>query len=64
MTVRRMPGPVKPPWAELDAVLRAVLADGGDLDALLAAAAEVADEEDLDPRRARERAEALWEELS
>ena len=60
--VTRMPGPVRPQWGELDAVLRRVLADGGTLDDLLVAADEVALEEDLDPRRARERAEGLWAE--
>ncbi len=58
--VTRMPGPVRPQWGELDAVLHRVLADGGTLPDLLAAADEVALEEDLDPRRAAERARALW----
>ncbi len=58
--VRLMAGPVRPQWGELDAVLAQVLADGGGLDDLLAAADEVALEEDLDPRRARQRAEGLW----
>ena len=60
--VRHMDGPVRPQWGELDAVLRRVLADGGSREDLLAAADDVALEEDLDPRRARERAEGLWEE--
>ena len=60
--VTRMPGPVRPQWGELDAVLRRVLADGGDLAALLEAADDVADLEDLDPRRARERAQGLWDD--
>ncbi|MCW2605361.1 MAG: hypothetical protein JWO60_54 [Frankiales bacterium] len=60
--VRHMPGPVRPQWGELDAVLRAVLVGGGDRDDLLRAADEVALEEDLDPRRAADRAAALWEE--
>ena len=58
--VRAMPGPVRPQWGELDAVLRRVLADGGGLEELLAAADEVALEEDLDPRRAADRARGLW----
>ena len=58
--VREMAGPVRPQWGELDAVVRAVVAAGGTLDDVLAAADEVALEEDLDPRRAAERAEALW----
>ena len=58
--VRHMPGPVRPPWGELDAVVRAVVAAGGTLEDVLAAADDVAVEEDLDPRRARDRAEGLW----
>ena len=58
--VRRMAGPVRPPWGEVDAVVRAVLAAGGTLEDALAAADEVALEEDLDPRRAAERARGLW----
>ena len=58
--VRRMAGPVRPQWGELDAVVRAVADAGGTLEDVLAAAADVALEEDLDPRRAAERARALW----
>ena len=58
--VRHMAGPVRPQWGELDAVVRAVLASGGSLEDVLAAADEVADEEDLDPRRAAERARGLY----
>ena len=58
--VRQMPGPVRPQWGELDAVVRAVLAGGGTLEDVLAAADDVALEEDLDPRRAAERARGLW----
>jgi hypothetical protein len=59
---RRMPGPARPPWGELDAVLREVLTTGGSHEELLLAAEEVAFEEDLDLDRARARAEALWTE--
>ena len=58
--VRAMAGPVRPQWGELDAVLRQVLAGGGSLEDLLEAAEDVALEEDLDPRRAAERARGLW----
>ena len=58
--VRHMAGPVRPQWGELVAVVRAVLAAGGTLEDVLAAADEVAVEEDLDPRRAADRAGALW----
>ncbi|MCU1691786.1 MAG: hypothetical protein JWM64_877 [Frankiales bacterium] len=58
-SVRHMPGPVRPQWGELDAVLQQVLAKGGGREELLAAAEEVALEEDLDPSRARQRAEGL-----
>ncbi len=58
--VRRMPGPVRPQWGELDAVLREVLASGGSHEELLVAAEEIAFEEDLDLDRAAERADALW----
>jgi hypothetical protein len=58
--VRLMPGPVRPQWGELDAVLAQVRAAGGGLEELLAAADEVALEEDLDPRRAADRARAAW----
>ena len=60
--VRHMPGPVRPQWGELDAVVRAVVAAGGTLEDVLAAADDVAVEEDLDPRRAAERARGLWED--
>lgn len=62
VSVRRMPGPVRPQWGELDAVLREVLATGGSHEELLVAAEEVAFEEGLDLRRAAERADALWAE--
>ncbi len=60
--VRQMPGPVRPQWGELDAVLQVVLSRGGDLSDLLQAAQETATEEDLDPRRAADRARAAWHE--
>ena len=58
--VRHMAGPVRPQWGELDAVVRAVVVAGGTLEDVLAAADDVALEEDLDPRRAAERARGLW----
>ena len=57
-----MPGPVKPAYGELEEVLRAALADHADLDRLRRLAEEVALDEDLDVRRAVERAERLHEE--
>ncbi len=59
---RRMPGPVRPPYGELEEVLRRALADGSDLDGVRRLAEEVADDEDLDLRRALDRAERLWED--
>ena len=58
--MRHMAGPVRPQWGELDAVVRAVVVAGGTLEDVLAAADDVALEEDLDPRRAAERARGLW----
>lgn len=60
--VRPMPGPVRPQYGELDAVVRAARARGAGAGELRALALEVAQEEDLDPRRALDRVEALLEE--
>ena len=57
-----MPGPVKPAYGELEEVLRRALAEGADLESLRRLAEQVADDEDLDPRRAVDRAERLHEE--